>query len=94
MRNSFALDFFSVINRLSVRFEPFSFGFGDRLSLIAVLDDGIGELLPNVIEGWCLNGECGRRQPLDQLGILAGNLEERFPPFIGADFVPVNGEGD
>ncbi len=87
MRNSFALDFFIVINRFNVRLDELS---GELFveSFIPEFADGIGEPVPIV------NGECGRRQPLDQFGFLIGGLDDSIPMFIGADLVAVKVEGD
>lgn len=87
LRNSFALDFFIVINLLSVRFDPLSFEFID-VSFTPIFPVWIGEPVPIV------NGEFGRRQPLDQCGFLIGGFGETFSVLIGADFVPVNDEAD
>ena len=81
------------MNRFNVRFDPPSFAFVDAPSFVPTLDDGIGEWLPLTVEEFGRSGECGRRHPFDQIGILVGNFEGPFPVFIGADFVPVNGEG-
>jgi hypothetical protein len=45
LRNSFAFDFFIVIKRFNVRFDPLSFGVIDGSLIPAPLpdDDGIGE---------------------------------------------------
>ena len=52
-RNSFAFDFFIVINRFNVRFDPLSFGVIDgSFDPLALPDDGTGEpirLLVDVI---------------------------------------------
>jgi hypothetical protein len=77
LRNSFALDFFIVMKRLSVRFDPLSFGVVDgSLIPIPLPVDNIGEPIKFVplvvVDEWfppvpCWrgrNGECGRRQPL------------------------------
>jgi hypothetical protein len=87
LRNSFALDFFIVINRFNVRLDELS-GELIVVSFIPGFADSIGEPVPIV------NGECGRRQPLDQLGFLIGSFVESVPMFIGADFVAVKVEGD
>jgi hypothetical protein len=70
LRNSFAFDFFSDINRFNVRFDP--------PSDVSACDDGIGEPVPTVVKGLGRNGECGRRQPLDQVEILTDTFEEEF----------------
>jgi len=87
LRNSFALGFFIVIKRLSVRLDPLSFEFID-VSFIPICTVGSGKPFPIVI------GEYGRRQLLDQLGFLIRDFDGKFPIFIGADFVAVNDEDD
>lgn len=68
------------MKRFSVRLDPLSFELCEN-SLIVRLDNGTGEAVRAfvTVDGKIRNGECGRRQPFDQLGLRIGNFEEEFP---------------
>ena len=78
LRNSFALDFFIVMNRFNVRFDPLSFAALVPSPIPRPLpDDGMGDpigLFPVDADIWVPGGPCwralkgawGRRQPFDQ----------------------------
>lgn len=105
-----------VIKRLRVRFDPLSFCvFDESLALVPAPDDRFGEPIkfdPLVVDTeWLLvvpcwrgrNGECGRRQPFDHVGVdkvvfgvgeRYGFFKETLPAFCGDDFVNVPAKDD
>ena len=90
LRNSFGFDFFIIINRLNVRFDPVSFEL-DNASLVELTADGtVDETVPSVVEEWIRNGECGRRQPFDQREFLTEYFEGKFSIFIEVNFVSLD----